>query len=1282
MLYYISKYLSNLNVIYPMNYLRYIIFSIACMYSLVICAQQKELKHFKLNWIDNTEFTINKTQTIKTSVIENNVLNEDLTPEFSASWKISNALVLQQFEIKNVVYEFFQPTNFILKNQQLSSSISPLFNFVKQRENNYAILNLIPIVKQGENYKRAVSFDLEYTAMVSSKQARNSSIKNSVLATGNWCKFAIDKTGVFKLDKSFLQSLGIDVNSINPKNIQIFGNGGAMLPFSNNEIRPDGLQENAIYVEGENDGSFDSNDYVLFYGKGPHQWKSDSNELASFKHEFNIFSEKAYYFINIGNSEGKRISIASNVEENAAAQISSFHDYTFYEKDEVNLFAIGQQWFGESFDYQNIHTFTIPFENIDPSDEVIIRVRAVAESSLSSKMDVKINNQQLFSINIPAYSGLTHAYAVEQNGMISLTGNEVLVDLEYNNNGNPSANAYLDYIEILGKKSLVANDKQFIFRNLDVANSIEVVEYNIDNAANISSVWEVTNSFEPTIVENNSTGLTYNFKAEGGVFKEYIVLNEEDYFTPIKLENSVVENQNLHNLTNLDYVVITQDYLLHQGQRLVDYHSENSNLNSKVIPIHQIYNEFSSGSPDITAIRDFIRHLYSNSTTNKIKYVCFLGDATYDYKDRINGNNNIVPVFEAYNSFNKAASYVTDDFYGMMDENEGMLYSFERQDIATGRIPVTDVLEAEKVIDKILNYYSEATFGNWRTNLTLIADDIDHSGEEVLQNNMEQIAEDISFNKPLFNLKKIFIDAYQQESSAGGNRYPTVNTEISNQVEKGTLMVDYFGHGGEDGWAAERILGVPDIQSWTNFEKLPLFVTVTCEFSRFDNPSRLTAGEFLLWNDKGGASSLISTTREIYISVGQAINQNLVKLLLEFNNENNSIAENLMLVKNQFSTSQRYFIYFLGDPAMRLAVPKPNIVITKMNDVDINQSLDTLKALSKNKFKGEVLDGNNNILSDFNGELDVIVFDKPITKQTLDNDSKGIVMDFDVLESKIFTGRSSVANGIFEFDFIAPKDLKIAYGKGKLGFYAENNIIDKSGYNFEVVVGGINENAPEDSTGPKVQLYMNDLSFIEGGNTNQSPMFIAVIEDESGINTSITAVDHDIVAIIDGDQSNPIILNDYYQTELNDFTKGKVNYQLRNLEPGLHIITLKVWDTYNNPSEVSLTFFVVSDTELEITNVLNYPNPFVNFTEFWFTHNKPNELLEVQIQIFTISGKLVKTINQTVQSNGNLSRSINWNGLDDFGSKIGKGVYIYKLKVKALNSNLRSEKTEKLVILQ
>jgi hypothetical protein len=309
------------------------------------------------------------------------------------------------------------------------------------------------------------------------------------------------------------------------------------------------------------------------------------------------------------------------------------------------------------------------------------------------------------------------------------------------------------------------------------------------------------------------------------------------------------------------------------------------------------------------------------------------------------------------------------------------------------------------------------------------------------------------------------------------------------------------------------------------------------------------------------------------------------------------------------------------------------------------------------------------------------VYDKPILEKTLDNDNHNFVMAFESIESKIFTGRSKVENGKFTFDFIAPKDLKIAYGKGKLSFYATNSTIDRAGYNFDVVVGGINENAPEDNIGPTVQLYMNDLSFVDGGNTNESPMFIAVLEDESGINTSITAVDHDIVAILDGDQANPFVLNDYYETELDNYKKGQVKYPFRNLTPGLHTITLKVWDTYNNFSESTFTFFVVDDSDLVLSNVLNYPNPFINHTEFWFNHNKPNQLLKVQVQIFTVSGKLVKTINETIQSEGSLSRTISWNGLDDFGSKIGKGVYVYKLNV-TTETGIKAQKIEKLVILQ
>ncbi|MFY0604934.1 MAG: type IX secretion system sortase PorU [Flavobacteriaceae bacterium] len=1108
---------------------------------------------------------------------------------------------------------------------------------------------------------------------------------SSILSEGTWYKFSVDTTGVFKIDRNLLQQIGVSTSGLNPKKIHIYGNGGNLLPELNNDFRYDDLQENAIYIEGESDGVFDANDFILFYAKGPHDWivNPASNSVS---HRQNIYSDKSYYFIKVDAVDGKRISNATPVTGTSVLQIDTFDDYVFYEKEDVNLFAVGRQWFGEDFSVESDRTFVIPFPNAVPNENITIKVRGVAISSLTSSMDVSISGQNLFALSYFAVNpaSLTLAFADERSTTISNSSDNLSIRINYNNNGNPSAKAYLDYIEVRGKKNLIANQNQFSFRSFDAANNTGIIEYQINNATNIFQVWDVTDPINPKNIENQSTGTDFTFKENGGELKEYIVANSTDFFIPEALSSGLVANQNLHALQDINYLIITNSELSSEAQRLADYHETNSNLTTKVVIVDEIYNEFSSGSKDITGVRDFIKRLYTTNTTadKKLTYICFFGDSSYDYKDRIISNNNIVPVYESLESFNLANSYVSDDYFVMLDLNEGSMSTAHTIDVATGRVPVSTLQEAKDVVDKMLSYYGEQSLGNWRNVVTLLSDDIDENSDIPIQEGVEKIADSIKVNKPVFNINKIYADAFTQQNSSGGERYPDVNNAITNSIEKGTLILDYFGHGGEDGFATERILERPQILSFFNENTLPLLITITCEFTRFDNPNRETAGELTFKNSQGGAVSMITTTREVFISVGQDFNEDLIRILLEFNNEDLSIAQGLAKTKNEFSNFQKFFIYYLGDPAMNLAIPEPNILITKMNGIDVTQSLDTLKALSRVSFEGIVTDNANSILTDFNGTLSTTVYDKPIDKTTLDNDGFGVFLNFDSQESKLFTGKATVENGVFNFDFIVPKDVRIAYGKGKLSFYATNQVIDKSGYNLDVVVGGINENAPTDDVGPDIKLFMNDESFIDGGNTNTSPNLIAVLSDESGINTSVTAVDHDIVAILDGDESNPIVLNDFYETELNDFTNGRVTYKLRDLSVGPHTLKLKAWDTYNNSSEATLNFVVVSDAILNLENVLNYPNPFVNYTEFWFNHNKPNEPLEVQVQIFTVSGKLIKTINQNVQTTGNLSRNIIWNGLDDFGNKIGKGVYVYKLIVKSTTSNLIAEKYEKLVILQ
>ena len=1112
-------------------------------------------------------------------------------------------------------------------------------------------------------------------------------VSNSVLSEGDWFKFSVDTTGVFKIDKNLLEKIGISTTNLDPRKIHIYGNGGSLLPVLNSDFRYEDLQEAAIYISGEEDGSFNNNDFILFYAKGPHDWEINTvTETAT--HRQNIYSDIAYYFITVNNNSAKRITVLPEITATPASKITIFDDFVFYEKEETNLFSAGNQWFGESFNIENIQNFKIPFPNAIVNEKIRVSIRGVADSPSSSSMAVKVNNQDLYTVNFSgiSISSLTKARASSRTDNIQNSSELIDVSITYDNNGIPSAKAYLDYIEISGKKQLKADDNQFSFRSFSQVNSTSFIEYEIQSSNNIFQVWDVSDPINPREVKNQSSGNTFNFNANGGNLNEYVVLNSSDFYIPTTIDNSKVDHQNLHAIKDVNYLIITNDELSVQAQRLADYHKNNSGLTTQVVMLEEIYNEFASGSKDITGIRDFIKHVYktNSSEEKKLKYVCFFGDASYDYKDRIFENNNIVPVYESLRSFNLAESYVTDDFYVMLDDDEGrLLDNSDTVDVATGRIPVTTIQQATDVVTKILSYYSKTAIGDWRNTITLLADDIDDGFDISIQSGVESIADEIKANKPVFNINKIYADSFRQETSSGGERYPDVKKSITNTIEKGTLVLDYFGHGGEDGFAAERFLEKPQIQDFNNANTLPLLITVTCDFSRFDNPNRITAGELNFWNSNGGSAAMITTTREVYIPVGQRFNEELIRILLEFNNEDLTIAESLAKTKNEFTTSnQKFFIYYFGDPAMKLAIPKPNVRITKMNGINITQSIDTLKALSKVSFEGIVTNNSNTILSDFNGTLSATVFDKPIDKKTLDNNNFGVNMTFDSRESKLFRGKSTVTNGVFNFEFIVPKDIKIAYGKGKLSFYAENDEVEKAGYNFDVTVGGINENATEDSVGPDVQLFMNDESFIDGGNTNTSPNIITVLTDSSGINTSITAVDHDIIAILDGDDSNPIVLNDFYETELDDFTKGKVTYRLRDLSVGPHTLKIKAWDTYNNSSEATLNFVVVSDAILNLDNVLNYPNPFVNYTEFWFNHNKPNEPLEVQVQIFTISGKLIKTINQNIQTTGNLSRSISWNGLDDFGNKIGKGVYIYKLKVKSTISNLVSEKYEKLVILQ
>ncbi|HEY0092286.1 MAG TPA: type IX secretion system sortase PorU, partial [Flavobacterium sp.] len=741
---------------------------------------------------------------------------------------------------------------------------------------------------------------------------------------------------------------------------------------------------------------------------------------------------------------------------------------------------------------------------------------------------------------------------------------------------------------------------------------------------------------------------------------------------------------------DIDYIIVTPASLRNQAERLANFHRSYSSLVVKVVSLQNIYQEFGSGKQDIGAIRNFIKYVYENASTvaEKVQFVNLFGDASFDFKDRIPNNTNLVPIFHTLNGYSiSESSFSSDDFFVLMDANEGSptLTNPGGPDIAVGRMIASGNTQAEQLVTKVIEYHDIKSYGSWRNNVVLIADDIDDFSDHTLQENQDQIAGEISAAKPFINMKKIYLDAYEQETSAGGNRYPKARQDVFNSFEKGALVFNYLGHGGEDGLALERIWEKIDGQSLQNRYRYPLFITATCEFSRFDNPYRPTAGEYTYWNPSGGAISMVTTTRSIGQYGAEIFNVLFAQYLFSYGvaaGPQTSIAEALRRAKVDDPSTATTVILYLGDPALMLALPRPKVRLTKVNDVPITGTIDNLEALAYVKLSGEILDENDNPLPTYKGELAVTIFDKPIERLTLNNDNQYQPMPFTVLGETVFRGNASVENGQFEFGFVVPRDIRIPVGNGRASFYAKRDqvLLDKSGFDTTIKIGGLNENAVADNIGPKVKLYMNDQTFVSGGITNESPILLAYLEDEHGINTA-SGIGHDITGVLDGNESNPFIMNDYYETELDDYTKGKLRFPLRDLAKGLHTLTFKAWDVYNNPITAEIQFVVTGDDSITLTNVLNYPNPFVNYTQFWFTHNRPAEPLEVQVQVLTVTGKVVWTKNQIVYSEGFLSREITWDGKDDFGDRIGKGVYIYKLTVKSNVTGSKSEKYEKLVIL-
>jgi Peptidase family C25 len=1169
------------------------------------------------------------------------------------------------------------------------------------------------------------------------------------LKSGVFYKIKVDKTGIFKITSQFLRDNGINPANINPKQFKIYGNGGTLLPENCNDNRFDALQQAAIEVIGEADGQWDEDDYAIFYGVNAHGYETFNRagnnirnmrkghsdyRLDKPRHVDHLYDDYSYYFICFDEKPALRVQKQTDIYLQtvvAANRIySSFDNFAFIDHNKVNYNMMGRYWASEPLTGNKTYSFDV--ENVVMTAPIYYRTRLMATEAAGIKLsfghgkytqDLDIDTKDLSYPN----------FLVDNSeGVMPASSSRLEFPLTIDNSANPNGKVHLDYLEMDYEQYLKFNGTQLSFRRYDVnERRAQNHQFNLTDGNNADRVWDVSNRTVPVKTFNKSTdptvySLVYQPTRTTLYNNEFIAFKLNAAYTPTFVGR--IDNQDLPK-QGIDYLLIAPPEFLSQAQRLADFHSRVNKYKTLVVTPQEIYNQYSSASKDISAIRNYVSELY-NTPQKQLKFVTLFGDSSADTKNVTPNNDNKMLSYVSEYGQNLKSSYITDDFFVMVDKSKDIRIESGLPRLAVGRLLASNQEEAKTVVDKILAYNNalpgqSSPFGTWRMNADVFVDDDNifatrKTFHGFAEYGLKQIFETSPFDKKEYFVSKNYFDAFKDEKTAGGQRYPLVSQKMNNALFN-SLYINYMGHGGPFGWAEERAFTLEDVLRSNNinrlFTRLPVMSTITCDFTIWDNPNLKSAGEILYKKGDGGAIAMITSSRALYENYGigdenpdlkqppnsvkdMSFSNRVNKFLFKKSPENKFLPVGTQLANAKVdygNNTEHLKVNYLGDPALVMARPQNNIVIEKVDSPITGQ----LRAKDVVSVIGYVKKADGSVDANFNGNLSINVYDKLLDKVTLNNDGDLDVIKFKQEPTPVVKSAGKVVNGRFNAQFYVPKDINVDLGKGRMLLYADNSQYDVYQNKTDIKIGGINENALPDNTPPVVKLFMNNNNFVNGGITNKNPIFIACLSDDTGINASGSGIGHDISFMLDGQVVNTIVLNEYYTAGENKlcppgnykpYQLGSVGFPLYNIKPGPHQITLKVWDLNNNSTTETLDFIVkdTGDQNLAINKPLNWPNPFTQKTYFQFEHNC-DDVLDVNVQVYTISGKLVKNIRQFVSSETYVEgfrtpqRAIEWDGTDDFGDALAKGTYVYKLTVASTNASKcpgTATAIEKLVILK
>lgn len=1106
-------------------------------------------------------------------------------------------------------------------------------------------------------------------------------VTNSVLANGDFFRIEVKEDGIYKLDKNYLQNAGINVNSIDPRTIKIYGNGGQELPYDNLIQVTDDLAELKILVEGENDGIFDNNDYILFYGNSPNWWTYDP-VTKKFYHSINHYTVSNYYWITYGGSNGRRISVTNSINNGNLPPAQSFKDMFFDEPEINNLGSTGMLWLSQRIGIGESFSFSKTLNGLVNGSLVNFKFRMGNASSNTAVLEFKDGNNyhQFHTLDANLGGGFIHinptniidGYNINSGNTFNLSA---YINPQYNSG---SVDIYYDYLEVFYNRSFnSAFNNVLHFYALD---TIDVVEYQVStfNTSDVK-IFDVTEFNNVGLINpisfNSGIVRFQDINSTLGILKNYYVIGGNNFKTPVSI-SSRIANQNLHGgyTEGADFIIISPPEFLSAANELKNYRespgvNHPDYLKTFVINVNEIYNEFGGGLPDPVSMRNFLKYAF-NFWQKKPVYVLFFGDGSYDFKNIYNLTlRNFLPPIEKNSDYNdEITSYPSDDFICDINSSSPVPQA-TLPDFYTGRLNLNYLSDANLAVQKIKRYESRDNFGIWKKKIMYVADDgwttENNQGQE---NNIHtQQCEDIAevFTPKDFEKEKIYIVTYPAVITPQGRRKPGANVDIIKGWNEGRLVINYVGHGSTDLWAHEHVFvrdeSVPQL---TNRSKLPLVTIASCDLLRWDDPFSICAGEQLVLIETG-AIGVVGANRPVYATNNAEFNNKLWdSYMYEKDTLNLPIRFGKAMYRCKFklNLSDNDMKYgYEGDPTVRVSIPQYFTSVDSINKTYVGDflSVDTIKALQKVEIKGRVLYPDSSFWSTYNGEITIKVFD--VDKNIVFYDF-GYAFYFRLDGGTIFKGKTKVVNGKWTIKFIVPRDISYTTGNGKLTAYFSDTYTEGSGYSNRFVLNGIDTNAAVDTTGPIINAFMDTRNFRSGDMVNQNTKIIADLYDLSGINLT-GQIGHKLEAILNDNENGKIDLTSYYNSDTS-YQHGSLEYPLQNLADGNYKLKIRAWDTYNNLSEALINFTVKGNSQLYVDKVFNFPNPFKDNTSFTFQHNLDSPI-SVRIKIYTVGGRLIKEITRT--NIGDKNVILEWDGRDNDGDAIANGTYIYKVTVKSDN---------------